>query len=88
MPDWSPERLAEMAEIRDAKGDTREPILFDLACLMLELVREGTLGRKAGLAILESACRENRLLYEDPDAYWRAIASAFLTLETEAKLPN
>jgi primase-like protein len=74
-----------MRMIESAEGVAREQALFNVACVMREMIAEGALRPKVALSLLESACQINRLWRDDRAACRRAIASAFLTVETKLR---
>lgn len=60
-----------------------EPMLFRVACVVRKIIAEGTLHPRVGIELLRSACKINRLWWEDRGLCCRTIAAAFLTVERE-----
>jgi hypothetical protein len=63
------------------RAKDREAMLFRVACVVREIIAEGKLRPRVAIELLRSACKVNRLWWEDRGLCCRTIAAGFLTVE-------
>jgi hypothetical protein len=76
-------RMTSLLRMIERTKDT--DTLFRVACVVREIIAEGKLHPRIAIALLQDACKANRLWQEDRELCCRTIAAGFLTVERKSK---